>query len=760
MTGELRARVFAPRVTRRLERAAAAKVGQPADSLLPSPRECVPVLPSRAPLSWLSVLLRVKDDDLASEADPDALVFVRFHRLALQATVLGALFDVCVVLGWLLGRAKLTLHRPVLLPVHAQGKEGLTNLDRLTVGNVAMRSPVLWLHLISVCWKAACIIALCYRMSLWVERQQRCIVRARRLNVEGRTLLVTDMHLPGGEGDQAAAVGTLAHLLPFPLAGHTAVYDLQRFELLQKRRQVLLDLLDDAQMSLQSNLSAAGSGPSDASSDSMLAARPTHYSSHIGRLIGGGRVDSVDTYSGELRDVEAKLVAARAAMRESQSTPDAPLRVAATFLTFGCEREASIAARAMLDSDSTRWRIRVAPTPDDCLWRNIGRLSFRSHSIRSWIAGAIVWATVLFYTIPITAAGTIANVAALSKLLPWLKPIVELSLVKSILEGILPTLALKLFLLFLPAILRGLSAWQGAVSRSELDVDELRGFFLFSVFNVWLGLSLSAGVLNVLPQIIDNPLSIFGLLGTAIPGTAQTFISFIIISAATDAVGSLAGTIDYGLYLFRMYVLRMRRTPRLAARCWTPRGLPLGTCLSRSLLILLLGTSLTSAAPLVNFAVAVYFLLRLLSARFSVLFTHEPSYSGAGKVWAPLRNRVLFALLAQQATMAGLLALKQSAATATIIVGTVMPCTYFIMRAMVARFDSCAPPGEASPPLSWLVADDDDAAKPAAKPEDASSAALESSVALDTPLLSRSTFVVEAYLPPFDEAGAEESAPV
>jgi hypothetical protein len=118
-SAELRERVFAPRVTRRLMKrreqaralaactcaqnpasraqtlSAAQRAQQRADARA-SPlhahrrpaqrdalaaREAVPSLPSRAPFSWLAPLLRVSDEALLPEVGLDAVFYIKFTRL-------------------------------------------------------------------------------------------------------------------------------------------------------------------------------------------------------------------------------------------------------------------------------------------------------------------------------------------------------------------------------------------------------------------------------------------------------------------------------------------------------------------------------------------------------------------------------------------------------------------------------------------------------------------------------------------------------
>ena len=66
------------------------------------------------------------------------------------------------------------------------------------------------------------------------------------------------------------------------------------------------------------------------------------------------------------------------------------------------------------------------------------------------------------------------------------------SFIKSVIQGFLPGIALKLFLIFLPAILMIMSKFEGFNSLSSLERRSTSRYYLFNFINVFLG-SIIAG---------------------------------------------------------------------------------------------------------------------------------------------------------------------------------------------------------------------------------------------------------------------------
>ena len=491
----------------------------------------------------------------------------------------------------------------------------------------------------------------------------------------------------------SAARAAFAALYPGAFVAAVAAVDPRPTAALAAEREALVRRLEDARWAWDHSKRIEGSG------GITLGRRPTHRTGFLG--VVGPRVDSLEAYGAALADVEARLEAARAALLAGAPTEDAPGRSAA-FVTFATPRQAAVAAQVLVSRDPFIWRLAPAPPPADIFWPNVGRMPPLLRQAAGYITALALYSLVVFYMIPIAAISALSTLSNLSRLLPFLKPLVESPVVRSVLEGLLPGLALIVFMALLPGIVRALAAARGVRTHSGLDSAELRGMFLFAVINVFLGNVLAGSVFSGLKSMIDNPPGIFGLLATTVPQTSRFFISFIALKALGGAASEVSCVVKCVMYLLHTRVLGARRTPRREAAAWAPHASALGSDLSDILLVLLLVIIFSTIAPLVHLVGLLYFALRLGAAKASIMYRHEAAHEGAAAVWSPARGRVGAALLVYQATLAGVFALKRAPVPAALLIGAAMPLTLAAVRALGERFDPCRV-GKAPPPLGWFA---------------------------------------------------------
>ena len=114
---------------------------------------------------------------------------------------------------------------------------------------------------------------------------------------------------------------------------------------------------------------------------------------------------------------------------------------------------------------------------------------------------------------------------AAASLFPQLFVVTCSSVLNAILQAYHPQLALQVFLALLPMLLTMLSAAEP--SKSHIQRAASGKYFYFMVFNVFLGVTLSGTLFQLLQQVIKSPTTIVNLLGSALPQQSTFFISFI-----------------------------------------------------------------------------------------------------------------------------------------------------------------------------------------------------------------------------------------
>lgn len=253
--------------------------------------------------------------------------------------------------------------------------------------------------------------------------------------------------------------------------------------------------------------------------------------------------------------------------RRLRGCPDAPARPAGLAF-FSTPRAAAVASQVALGRD-LEFRVAKAPPAGDIAWGNLARVPALHQPLVSSAWRLLLCAVVAFYMVPIAAVSAVSTLANLSSLLPFLKPAIAIPVVNGILSGILPTLALLIFLALLPTLVGGIAWASGLATQSQADVYVLSGLFLFYVVNVFLGAVLAQSVLSALKAITADPPSVVKLLATTIPGTSRFFIAFVALKAGSLVAGT---TVLVNNVVYRaLRLLAGARNTRADEAAWLPQ---------------------------------------------------------------------------------------------------------------------------------------------------------------------------------------------
>uniref|UniRef100_N1QZT6 Putative membrane protein n=1 Tax=Aegilops tauschii TaxID=37682 RepID=N1QZT6_AEGTA len=302
------------------------------------------------------------------------------------------------------------------------------------------------------------------------------------------------------------------------------------------------------------------------------------------------------------------------------------------------------------------WTVAEAPEPREVIWANLPRKIYDRHT-RQTVVYLIVFVTVAFYMIPITAISAVTTLEKLREKLPFLKVVVDQPFVKTVLQAYLPQIALIVFLAVLPTLLVSLSKSEGIPSQSHVVRAASGKYFYFIVFNVFIGYAIGSSLFSALEKVIKNPPGIFMTLATRLPGNATFFFTFV----------ALRCFVGYGLELSRLVpliIFHLKRkyqckTEEEVRAAWVPGNLRYNTRVPNDMLIVTIVLCYSVITPLIlPFGVA-YFALGWLIAKNQVLRVYVPSYESNGRMWPHMHTRIIAALMIYQATMIGIISLKK-----------------------------------------------------------------------------------------------------
>lgn len=581
---------------------------------------------TRNPFAWIKEALSSTEQEVISLSGVDTAVYFVF-----LSTVLGILVLSSLIL------------LPVLLPVAATDTGGIklnsttsnvtfSDLDKLSMGNVKAKSPRLWAFLIGVYW-----VSFVTYFLLWKAYKHVSDLRAKALMTpdvkpQQFAVLVRDIpSAPEGPNRKEQVDSYFRTIYPDTFYKSLVVTD----------NKVVNKIWEELEGFKKKLARAEAVYAASKTTGNAEGTRPTNKIGFLG--LCGAKVDSIDYYTEKINELIPKLESEqKVTVREKQ------LNAALVFFTN--RATAASAAQTLHAQMCDTWTVMDAPEPRQVLWPNL-KIKFFQRQLRQYVVYIIVALTVVFYMIPIAAISAITTLDNLVKLIPFIKPVVKQSALKTVLEAYLPQLALIIFLALLPKLLLALSKAEGIPSQSHAIRAASGKYFYFIVFNVFLGVTLSGTLFSTFKTIQDKPKKIIDVLAISLPGNASYFITFV----------ALKFFIGYGLELSRivpLIIFHLKRkylckTENELKAAWLPSDLGYGTRVPGDMLIVTVVLCYSVIAPIIIPFGVLYFGIGWLVLRNQALKVYCPAYESYGRFWPHMHVRILAALLLYQVTMFG-----------------------------------------------------------------------------------------------------------
>lgn len=245
--------------------------------------------------------------------------------------------------------------------------------------------------------------------------------------------------------------------------------------------------------------------------------RPTNKTGFLGLV--GTKVDTIEYCNEKINELVAKLES------EQKVTLKEKLQNAA-LIFFTNRVTAASAAQSLHAQMVDTWTVSDAPEPQQLIWPNL-KIKYFERELRQYVVYVIVALTIFFYMIPIAFISAFTTLQNLIKLLPFLKPIVRIEALRTVLEAYLPQIALIVFLALLPKLLLFLSKLEGIPSESHAVRAASGKYFYFTVLNVFIGVTLGGTLFSTFKTIQKNPNKTPSLLARSLPGNATFFLTYV-----------------------------------------------------------------------------------------------------------------------------------------------------------------------------------------------------------------------------------------
>ncbi|KAF2303672.1 hypothetical protein GH714_021122 [Hevea brasiliensis] len=427
-------------------------------------------------LNWMPEAIRMPEPELIEHAGLDSAVYLRIYLIGLKIFVPMAMlaWAILVPVNW----TNNTLELAKLSNVTS------SDIDKLSISNIPLGSDRFWTH-----------IVMAYVFTFWT-----CYV----LMKEYEKVATMRLQFLASERRRPDQFTVLVRNVP-PDPDESLVYNSNKLAKLVKKKKSMQNWLDFYQIKYSRDQSQ----------------RPLIKT---GFLLWGQKVDAIDHYNSEIEKLSKEI----AEEREKVET-DPKSVMPAAFVSFKSRWGAAVCAQTQQSRNPTLWLTEWAPEPRDVYWQNLP-IPYVSLAIRRLIMNVAFFFLTFFFMIPIAFVQALASIEGIEKRAPFLEPIIEIKFIKSLIQGFLPGIALKLFLIFLPTILMIMSKFEGFTSLSSLERRSAMRYYLFNIVNVFLGSIIAGSAFEQLNSFIKQSASeIPKTIGVAIPMKATFFITYIMV---------------------------------------------------------------------------------------------------------------------------------------------------------------------------------------------------------------------------------------
>ncbi|KQK08047.1 CSC1-like protein At3g21620 [Brachypodium distachyon] len=572
-------------------------------------------------LSWMPAALKMPEDELIDHAGLDSVVYLRIYRTGLKIfvpiTILA--FAVLVPVNW----TNETLES--MKVVHS-------GIDKLSISNIPNGSKRFMTHLV-----------MAYVFTFWTcyvlmkEYENVATMRLRFLASEKRrpdqfTVLVRN--IPPDPDESVSELVEHFFLVNHPdhYLRHQVVYNANKLADLVEKKKKMRNWLDYYQLKSERK-----------------SKRPTTKTGFLGCF--GSEVDAIDYYKSEIEKIGKEEAEER-----KKVVKDPKSIMPAAFVSFRSRWGAAVCAQTQQTSNPTLWLTEWAPEPRDVYWNNLS-IPFVSLTVRRLIIAVAFFFLNFFYVIPIAFVQTLANLEGIEKALPFLKPLIETPSVKSFIQGFLPGIALKIFLIVLPSILLLMSQFEGLISQSSLERRSASKYYIFLFFNVFLGSIITGSALEQLNTFLHQSANdIPRIIGVSIPMKATFFITYVMVDGWTGVAGEILRL--KALIMFHLKNSFLVKTEKDREEAMDPGSICFYWSEPRIQLYFLLGLVYACVTPLLLPFILVFFALAYVVYRHQIINVYNQRYESGAQFWPSVHLRIIVALIVSQLLLLGLLSTK------------------------------------------------------------------------------------------------------
>ncbi|KAL1221263.1 CSC1-like protein [Cardamine amara subsp. amara] len=576
-------------------------------------------------LNWMPAALQMPEPELIDHAGLDSAVYLRIYLIGLKIFVPIALlsWSILVPVNWTSDGLQFAKLRNVTS----------SDIDKLSISNVERGSDRFWAHLV-----------MAYAFTFWTcyvlmkEYEKIAAMRLSFLQSEKRradqfTVLVRNVP---PESDESISENVEHFFLvnhPDHYLTHQVVYNANELAKLVAEKKKMQNWFDYYLLKYTRNKEQ----------------RPRVKLGFLG--LWGKKVDAMDHYTAEIEKISEQIMEERKRVKKGDKNV-----MPAAFVSFKTRWGAAVCAQTQQTKNPTEWLTEWAPEAREVFWQNLA-IPYVSLTVRRFIMHVAFFFLTFFFIIPIAFVQSLASIEGIQKSAPFLNPIIEKKFMKSLIQGFLPGIVLKLFLIFLPAILMIMSKFEGFVSISSLERRAAFRYYLFNLVNVFLGSIITGSAFEQLDSFLKQSANqIPRTVGVAIPIKATFFITYIMVDGWAGVAGEILRLKP--LIIFHLKNFFLVKTEKDREEAMDPGQIEFYATEPRIQLYFLLGLVYAPVTPILLPFIIVFFGLAYLIFRHQIINVYNQEYESAAAFWPDVHGRIISALIISQILLLGLMSTK------------------------------------------------------------------------------------------------------
>ncbi|EOA33299.1 hypothetical protein CARUB_v10019839mg [Capsella rubella] len=576
-------------------------------------------------LNWMPAALKMPEPELIDHAGLDSAVYLRIYMIGLKIFVPIALlsWSVLVPVNWTSDGLQLAKLRNVTS----------SNIDKLSISNVERGSDRFWAHLV-----------MAYAFTFWTcyvlmrEYEKIAAMRLSFLQSEKRradqfTVLVRNVP---PDSDESISENVQHFFLvnhPDHYLTHQVVYNANELAKLVADKQKMQNWFDYYQLKYTRNKEQ----------------RPRLKLGFLG--LWGKKVDAMDHYTAEIDKLTEQIMEERKRVKKDDKNV-----MPAAFVSFKTRWGAAVCAQTQQTKNPTEWLTEWAPEAREIFWPNLA-MPYVSLTIRRFIMHIAFFFLTFFFIIPIAFVQSLASIEGIQKSASFLNPIIENKFMKSLIQGFLPGIVLKLFLIFLPTILMIMSKFEGFISISSLERRAAFRYYIFNLVNVFLGSIITGSAFEQLDSFLKQSANdIPRTVGVAIPIKATFFITYIMVDGWAGVAGEILRLKP--LVIFHLKNFFLVKTEKDREEAMDPGQIDFYATEPRIQLYFLLGLVYAPVTPVLLPFIIFFFGFAYLIFRHQIINVYNQEYESAAAFWPDVHGRIITALIISQILLLGLMSTK------------------------------------------------------------------------------------------------------